>query len=275
MLGPFRKKFAILLLLLSFQINAQTLCGSLLGQTRDPLLDQIIQILNGLLQPPSTPSLLPTEFGDNILAQKYVRLANQGFLLNQNDPRLHKLGLIVPNGGLCGPTCLVNTLGALLSTSGEAFRDNSDIASKLVVTLYNWRSNADARYGTNTPSLTEPYQFLLELHNSRVSREQDAYELPMEEASSRSSLMIASVNLTNERGQRQGSHGRHAIIILKIDPKERLIYVSDPNHPNQVYKADYWLQQGKPKFESPINYSWDGQRTFVDIDVFQYIELLK
>lgn len=220
-------------------------------------------------------------FGTNRLALSYSALAGKQKLLVQSDPRLNEDELLIMDGGLCGPTCLTNVyLAKVQMNDVGALRYWLNYAQDLVREIldkYMWhilttsrRMIHDPRMGTYLDIyLTEKNAVLesLGLRSYQADLEATGYNLNF--LKSQNALLLASVSF---RSTNISTNVNHAVVILGVDTKKKKLFVSDPNHPNQIIITPYKIENGKFTF-----YLWndtyvqDGDTSSVVLNAAYYI----
>ena len=185
-------------------------------------------------------------------------LATHGHLISQSDELLAAQGLLVENGGLCGPTCV-----AYLIASKDFFEsqrqslywvDNTDtIILKL---LNNYQIVA---LGQNNPTGHDPRLGThLELYTSRFNTQNSEWGFYSRQLDPESvgqmnyhlntlnGLIVITAEFNKQPANRPAS--RHALVVLGIQTEDQLITLIDPNSPWSVLVTKYEVKNHKIHF---------------------------
>jgi hypothetical protein len=145
--------------------------------------------------------------------------------------------LLIPNGGLCGSTCGVNVVHAMISyLSGQPadFSQNADYYVHRIVDETHNTFGTDAREGLTLPELASALRFLAEELHIRIYADSisptEGRPLAVEDlVPADDELIIASIR----KGRRaDGAPAYHAIVITAAHPDRNSVWFSDPNFPN-------------------------------------------
>lgn len=223
-------------------------------------------------------------FEGSELARNFIALAEAGVLLNQKDRRLHQYGLLLPNGGLCSGTCVVNALATVVIPPhrGDVYHTRAPQMMRAMVKGYRetvaelfraagWPGRimealdpimgwSDARRGASNSLMLKTLDRIAPSVRIRIHRWETASALNMAAWSRKNTLMIAEANVEEAGGRMEdGDDSGHAIVILKVDPISQEVWASDPNRPNQVYRERYHTgNDGLIVFRSRVAYSRSG-----------------
>lgn len=279
-------------LILTSLVHAQMACYDLLGRNLEP--DSSLRAT--MSGPVSAPIQLRKanlfDFNPGTAAHNFMNLAHNFALLRQTDQRLNQLGLIVPDGGLCGPTSVANIFSALLSGSVTLWHisQNSPVVVETLVDAFNdyyykkYKELYDARRGTYSDMFTEFIAshwsiVLSDLKQFGRRREIVSGIVPPDELgpfdiakvfAGGDRLMLAGIYSIDDAFEGNG----HAIAILAIDPIAQTISYSDPNNPNDVLISPYLYKaegedEGYIQFLLPFN----GTNEPVELTELVYFEL--
>ena len=198
-----------------------------------------------------------TAFAENTTARVLAEMAAREMLLKQDSPKLRARDLLIPNGGLCGPVCATNLVGAMMSQNRN-FRSFPRLAGDLteyILTKYRAATGRDGRQSSNIidlanaivgalPGLASLNRYDSTFANINVTvrhYDKELYPHTLQRALRDDTVAIATVEAV------QGSTGPlqpHAITILKIDTTNRHLYISDPNMPNIISRRSYFFTEG-------------------------------
>ncbi len=255
------KTLLVLSLVFSFTVNAgheQVSCSQIFA-SHEKIHNKILNFLNSLklnlkskIKPDVEIQVTPgasERFKDLALAKK---------LISQTDSRLKQRELLLPNHGLCGPTCGVNLLHALFSYSNAPtidFEHKPDYFIQQIIgksmTTFHW----DARKGMHNHQLIPILSGIVgkltgNPYNLRASTKSvfnyddinlDSFVIDED------SLTLATVTT--------GPNSGHFIIILHFDPRTNKLVYADPNRPDKIFSTN-WIAS---KFDgySTINMAWN------------------
>ncbi len=209
------------------------------------------------------------EFSETSAARVFLELAEHNMLLQQLATELNSRGLLDPNGGLCASTCITNVVGAMTTQphNFRQFKTNSPEILEMVVRAYYEHTGLDARLGAFMPEMSEAtlsimIHLLQRMQYDSMAQEINISMVPSVREFQASRLFqsmrsdaIAIVSVHPARPRPDQLDSAHAIVVLKIDFDARKIYLSDPNLPNQVIKADFWFTDGANiQFQVPFTY---------------------
>jgi hypothetical protein len=95
----------------------------------------------GLGEAPAKPTsveVTEAELQNSPIAVSILKLAEKGALLNQTDSRLSQFNLLIPNGGLCVSTSVLNAIGGVVAADREpeAFEKLTPILLDAMVKAY-------------------------------------------------------------------------------------------------------------------------------------------
>lgn len=195
-------------------------------------------------------------FGSNNWAKEYITLTGKESLINQSDPRLGSLGLLVEKGGLCGPTCLANVYIAKDSLTAKTPSDYwSQQAPQLIHRILNRYNEhvlgvkglpyVDPRMGTFLEYyMSEGSSILREMGIRARNLDVKSPDHIFYQIRRKDSIIVGQV----EFPQSEQLSGAHAIMILGADSKNKRLILADPNEPNKILITDYVLDGYKLKF---------------------------
>jgi hypothetical protein len=254
--------------------------GNLIGRSLDRFFFKIGSLFHKKQSIAEAKLEVPEALKTNPNAISMLELAKSGVLINQLDRRLQRLGLVLPNGGLCGPTSLTNIILALIIPNGFAVENKlNELVGQIVQDFVNAYTNtfprlpaegsaisnlgnaliavlADGRRGTNLQLLRKVAMELGPL--GFTSEPVEVTEPGLIEAFKQPGLAQVGARL-GPLGPGFSQHLRHAIAIAGIDPSLKLIYFSDPNDEGRIGESPYQVEaDGRLSFKLLFNY---GART--------------
>ena len=175
------------------------------------------------------------------LLNSYLDLMEDKKLIHQTDIRLKKRQLLKRNGGLCSFTAQVN---AIQSVSKYFEIAESKFLERPDFFLYEVIEEARA-YMTDDPTYEGAHLYDVEKYTEEVLEEYGLDEIIKIDYVSKKSELLAD-KFKNYYWKlrvlgllsKDGSEG-HTVVLLKIDTKEQIAYISDPNYPNKVIQVPY------------------------------------
>jgi hypothetical protein len=166
--------------------------------------------------------------------EAYRDLALGDQLINQLDPRLEKLDLIVPDGGLCATTCAANVLRSFYEFLGlphSTFRADRRIRD---MTVFAREWDVDARMGLGLDDTSRVMKMMADRLEDFTLKTQVKHG-PINEAdliSYHDELNIISVTTAHPAVN-------HALVVLEIFPDSQQIVISDPNEEGKIIYTFY------------------------------------
>lgn len=236
----------ILFILLLWQTSAAAanpVCLDLF--TRAPV--NAIYLVDGKWVETGLPEVTMNDFTRTSVAGWYYSLASEGKLIRQQDKTLEDRNLLIENGGLCGPTCMVNMSIAGLARKGMMFEKAPDQAIHDIVTTYEKFFAADAREGVYLDALTTAGRRIY----GRLFLPRPILKLPGDMEyylESGSGLIMVAIHFKT-------SHTAHAMAILKVDKKTQTLIVSDPNAPELIYRVPYIMDKDNNMAFKPLHFT--------------------
>jgi hypothetical protein len=176
-------------------------------------------------------------------------------LINQSDPRLTQFRLLMIDartgqwaGGLCGPTCAVNSVQIALKAQGQKALKDPDKWVKYATDLASQMEGADARFGiVKSTHLARVVQDVLSknevdarvfhksvsaLNGGPVSRKLGFDDLSKLGGNK---MGIISASFYREANGTMRAEDGHFMIVLGFDPVRGVLKVVDPNSPHRSY----------------------------------------
>ena len=220
-----------------------------------------------------------------------MELARRNMLMKQVSRTLNKMGLLLPNGGLCASSCFTNIIGAmtLQQRNFMEFPKFAPIIAKTIIEAYNQYTKRDARMGANSHLLLQVFQSVkgrvfqiferpyFPVENPPIKTKSiDGYFTPqsIHEAMKGDSIAIASVKPmrtpSHQPAQRQRNtddYFSHAIVLLKVDVENKYLVISDPNSPNLILKIPFRYTDGSIRFRLPSTYSIKKQVEIYELNI--------
>jgi hypothetical protein len=171
--------------------------------------------------------------------ESYRELALDDKLINQLDPRLERLNLIVPDGGLCATTCAVNVLRSFyefLELPHSTFRADRRIRD--MARFARDELNVDARMGLGLDD-TAKVMKMMAARLEDFTLNTNVKHGPINEADLtpyHDELNIISVSTRHPAIY-------HALVVLEIYPESKQIVISDPNEEGKILYTFYEFVQ--------------------------------
>ncbi len=197
------------------------------------------------------------------LMNSYLELMEKGKLIHQTDNRLKKRKLLKKNGGLCSFTAQVNAIQAVsqyYGVSKSKFLKRPDYFMYEIIEEARSYMIEDPRYeGAYLDDIQKYTSSVLEYHgldgiiSLNYTDDPDTIDPDRLKNYYWKIRILGMVNEKEDEG--------HTVVALKIDPKKKIIYTSDPNYPNKIVKTPYrktkkglaiYLSQDFPGFQPAI-----------------------
>ncbi len=197
------------------------------------------------------------------LLNSYLELMEREKLIHQTDIRLKKRKLLKRNGGLCAFTAQVNAIQAVsqyYGVSKSKFLQRPDYFLFEIIEEARRFMVQDPRYEGAFLSDVDKYtEEVLEEHGLdgiiRLDYTDKKEDLDPTQFKNYS-WKLRVLGMLSENGE-EG----HTVIALKIDKKNEIIYISDPNYPNKVIETQFkkskkglelYLSEDFPGFQPAI-----------------------
>lgn len=175
------------------------------------------------------------------LLNSYLDLMEKEKLIHQTDARLKKRKLLKKNGGLCAFTAQVNAIQAISQYYGiskSKFIGRPDYFMFEIIEEARRFMVNDPRYdGAYLSDVRKYTDGVLEQHGLDGVIRLEYTENPddLNPAKFKNySWKLRVLGMLSENGE-EG----HTVVALKSDQKNNIIYISDPNYPNQVIKTPF------------------------------------
>ena len=209
-------------------------------------------------------------------AADFAYLAVNNYLMSQLDEALDEMGLLDPDGGICGPTCVGNIAASLdyhLSKRRRThwvenihiFIDGLINKYQQIAMAYNDDTAMNPLRGTRTQ------YFSSEFNNRNTdlglfANHYDGYNVLLLDyyIKKRDNISVGVATFIGPTDQ--GADASHAIVILGLNIKTQKIIYVDPNLPNYVQVADFIKVDGKLYFSLDPELFGDHEESYVRLD---------
>lgn len=254
------------LLLFSYSSKASEVCASFLSD--NPYLHKSTNDYDEIVNP---ELVLPESW-----AADFVYLAVSGHLMSQLDSALEEMGLVDPDGGICGPTCVGNIAASLdfhLSKRTRMhwvenihiFIDGLINKYQQIAMAHNDETAMDPLKGTRT------HYFSSEFNNRNTdlglfANHYDGYNILLLDyyLGKKDNISMGAVTfMIPIEGEAESSH---AIVILGLNLRTKKIIYVDPNLPGYVQIADFIKVDGKLYFSLDPELFGDHEESYVRLD---------
>ena len=199
------------------------------------------------------------------LLNSYLELMEKEKLIHQTDIRLKKRKLLKKNGGLCSFTAQVNAIQAVsqyYGVSKSKFLKRPDYFLFEIIEEARRFMVEDPRYEGAYLSDVEKYtEEVLEEHglDGIIRLEYTDKKADLDPTQFKNYSWRLRVLGMLSKNEDEG----HTVVALKVDQKNSIMYISDPNYPNKVLKTPF--KKSKKGLELYLNDDFPGfQPAIVD-----------